>query len=215
MTDPYQVLGISPSATDDEVKAAYRKMAKQYHPDRNMGSEDAEKMMMKVNEAYGQIMDMRKNGGNSSYSHQGSGGTQDYYDPTAGFGGFGYRWGTPDFYTVRQLLNVGRYMEALQMLNRMPTRDAQWYYLSGRARQGIGDYISALNFARQAVNMEPGNAEYQAFLQEMNRGGQNYRQNSVPYGGTRSTCSNYCIACLLFNLCCRGGCGGGMRFCCI
>ena len=60
MTDPYQVLGIASSATDDEVKAAYRKLAKKYHPDHNNGSPEAEKKMMQVNDAYAQIMDMRK-----------------------------------------------------------------------------------------------------------------------------------------------------------
>ena len=157
MTDPYQVLGISPSATDDEVKAAYRKMAKLYHPDRNNGSEEAEKKMMQVNEAYAQIMDMRKNGGRASSSYQQSAGPQGYYNPFAGFGGFGYQQGygqaqgAPEFSTVRQYLSFGRYMEALQMLNRMDAHTAEWFYLSGRARQGLGDDIAALNYASRAI----------------------------------------------------------------
>lgn len=217
MTDPYQVLGISPSATDDEVKAAYRKMAKLYHPDRNNGSEEAEKKMMQVNEAYAQIMDMRKNGGRA---YQQSAGPQGYYNSFAGFGGFGYQQGygqaqgAPEFSTVRQYLSFGRYMEALQLLNRMDAHTAEWFYLSGRARQGLGDDIAALNYARQAVNMEPGNPEYQAFLQEMTSGGQAYRQQGMHFGGVQSLCQNPCLTCLLFNLCCGGGCGG-MRFCCI
>ena len=115
---------------------------------------------------------------------------------------------------MRQYLSFGRYMEALQLLNRMEAHTAEWFYLSGRARQGLGDDIAALNYARQAVNMEPGNPEYQAFLQEMTSGGQAYRQQGMHFGGVQSLCQNPCLTCLLFNLCCGGGCGG-MRFCCI
>ena len=59
MSDPYQVLGVSPSASDDEIKAAYRRLAKQYHPDRNNGSPEAERKMMQINDAYAQIVEMR------------------------------------------------------------------------------------------------------------------------------------------------------------
>ena len=51
MQDPYRVLGVSPQATDDEVKQAYRALAKKYHPDVNNGSADAEARMKEVNEA--------------------------------------------------------------------------------------------------------------------------------------------------------------------
>lgn len=214
MTDPYQVLGISPSATDDEVKTAYRKMAKLYHPDRNNGSEEAEKKMMQVNEAYAQIMDMRKNGGRASYQQSGPQGG--YYNPFGGFGyqqGWGgYQQGAPEFATVRQYLAFGRYMEALQLLNRMNMHTAEWHYLCARARQGLGDDIAALNYARQAVNMEPDNAEYQRFLQELTSGGQAYRQQSVRFGGIHQICQNPFCTCVLLNMCCGGGCGG-LRCC--
>ena len=219
MTDPYQVLGISPSATDDEVKAAYRKMAKLYHPDRNNGSEEAEKKMMQVNEAYAQIMDMRKNGGRSSSAYQQGAGPQGYYNPFAGFGGFGFQQdygqyqGAPEFSTVRQYLSFGRYMEALQLLNRMGAHTAEWYYLCGRVRQGLGDGIAALNYAHQAASMEPDNPEYQEFLRELTNGGQAYRRQGTNFGGIQSLCQNPCMMYCALNLCC-GGCGG-MRCCCI
>ena len=77
MNDPYQVLGVSPNATDAEVKAAYRRLAKEYHPDRNGGSAEAEKKMMQINDAYTQIVEMRKNGRSYSYGgySQGWGGS--------------------------------------------------------------------------------------------------------------------------------------------
>lgn len=219
MTDPYQVLGISSSATDDEVKAAYRKLAKKYHPDHNNGSAEAEKMMMQVNDAYAQIMDMRKNGGSSPYSSSGySGGYGNSYGGSyGGYSGGAYGGGAYSnaqrFAIVRQYLAMGQYYQALQILQQMNEHSAEWYYLCARARQGMGDDISALNFARQAANMEPGNREYSDFVNDLMAGGESYRQQGVDFGGIQhAVCSNPCLTCLLFNMCCGGGCGG-LRFC--
>ena len=219
MTDPYQVLGISSSATDDEVKAAYRKLAKKYHPDHNNGSAEAEKMMMQVNDAYAQIMDMRKNGGSSSSyssggSYGGSYGTYGGYGNTYGnsYGGGSYN-SAQRFAIVRQYLAMGQYYQALQILQQMNEHSAEWYYLCARARQGLGDDISALNFARQAANMDPGNREYSDFVNDLMAGGDAYRQQGVDFGGIQhAVCNNPCLTCLLFNMCCGGGCGG-LRFC--
>lgn len=200
MNDPYQVLGVSPSASDDEVKAAYRALAKKYHPDRNNGSPEAEKKMMQINDAYAQIVEMRKNGGQQSY-----GGYQYGY----GYGGSGQaQQHMPQYDEVRRQLQYGQYQTAMQLLEQMNTQTAEWYYLVARARQGLGDDIAALNFARQAVNMDPNNFEYLSFLQQMTAGSQQYRQRGMSFGGMQNfLCQNPCLTCLLFNLCCGGGCG--------
>lgn len=213
MTDPYQVLGISSSATDDEVKQAYRRLAKKYHPDHNNGSAEAERMMMQVNDAYAQIMDMRKNGGSSSYSSGGYGNAYGGYGGYNGYNGGGAYSGAQRFAIVRQYLAMGQYYQALQLLQQMNEHSAEWYYLCARARQGLGDDISALNFARQAANMDPGNREYSDFINDLMAGGDAYRQQGVDFGGIHNAvCSNPCLTCLLFNMCCGGGCGG-LRFC--
>ena len=200
MSDPYQVLGISPSASDEEVKAAYRRLAMRYHPDRNNGSEEAERRMMQVNEAYAQIMEMRKGGASQPF-----GGYQGGY----GYGGSGQaQQQAPRLFAVRRQLDMGRCQEAIQMLEQMDDRSAEWCYLYARARQGLGDDIAALSFARQAASMEPGNMEYMAFLQQLTLGGQQYRQRAMQFGGLQNAlCQNPCLTCLLFNLCCGGGCG--------
>ena len=206
MSDPYQILGISPSATDEEIKAAYRKLAKQYHPDRNSGSVEAERKMMQINDAYAQIVEMRKNGGAQS-----------------NYGGYGYQYGyggsgqaqqrAPELDQVRQLLYMGQYQNAMALLEQINSQTAEWYYLMARTRQGLGDDIAAINFARQAVNMEPGNMEYLSYAQELSMGGQQYRQQGMQYGGIQNfLCQNPCMTCLLFNMCCGGPCG--MRFFC-
>ena len=110
MTDPYQVLGVAPTASDDEVKKAYRQLCKKYHPDANVGKPDAaqaEKKFMEVQQAYEEIMHRRQGGGAragsgyngpqqqqnpygsyGSYGGYGQGGYQD--DPFAAFFGGGY-----------------------------------------------------------------------------------------------------------------------------
>ena len=74
--DPYKVLGVSRDASDDEIKQAYRRLAKQYHPDRNPGDATAAKKMQEVNAAYEQIKNPEKaqsHGGYSSYGSYGYG----------------------------------------------------------------------------------------------------------------------------------------------
>ena len=86
--DPYSVLGVSPSATDDEIKAAYRKLAKKYHPDVNQGSPEAEQKMKEINEAYDMVINHKYTPGQNSYGSYGqnrSGGT---YQGAGGFDPF-------------------------------------------------------------------------------------------------------------------------------
>ena len=61
--DPYKVLGVSPDASEDEIKKAYRKLSRKYHPDANMNNpnkEEAEENFKKVQQAYEAIIDMRQ-----------------------------------------------------------------------------------------------------------------------------------------------------------
>ena len=93
--DPYQVLGVSQGATDDEIKAAYRKLAKQFHPDLNNGSAAAETKMKEINEAYTLLIKSKGQGGfnqNSSGQRQGYG--QSGYGGYGGFGGNGNGYGS-------------------------------------------------------------------------------------------------------------------------
>ena len=92
--DPYKVLGVSRDASDEEIKRAYRRLAKQYHPDRNPGDTEAAKKMQEVNAAYEQIKNPEK-------AHPNQGGYGGYYDPFGGYrqqsygGAYGSRQGDP------------------------------------------------------------------------------------------------------------------------
>ena len=100
MNDPFQVLGVSPTASEDEIKAAYRKLAKKYHPDLNPGSATAEAKMKEINEAYTEAIKMKKGGytGSSSYGSGGAYGGNPYgqqYNPYGQQNPYGNRAGIP------------------------------------------------------------------------------------------------------------------------
>ena len=212
--DPYKVLGLEPGASDEEVKRAYRRLAKKYHPDLNPGDQEAARRMQEVNAAYEQIKNPEKFAGQQSGYGQGYGG---YYDP---FGGY-YRqqnYGgdqTGDQYqqAAYQYIRFGRYREALNALDNSAERNARWYYLSALANHGLGNQVTALEHIRRAVSMEPDNPEYLSALDQIEHGGAAYRRHAGNFRGFTmgfDPCTNLCL-CYLANIFC---CGGRGLFCC-
>ena len=195
--DPYKVLGVSPDASDEEIKRAYRRLAKKYHPDINPGDEEAARQMQRINAAYEQIKNPEKarpqSGGYGRYDPFGG-----YRPPTGGATGDRYQQ------AAMQYIRFGRYQEALNTLNSTGDRNARWYYLSALANDGLGNQVTALEHIRRAVSMEPDNLEYLRALQAIENGGMAYRRQAGNYRGYRmrmDPCSNF-ILCWLANLCC-------------
>ena len=201
MTDPYKVLGVRPDASDEEIKRAYRRLAKKYHPDLNPGDEMAAKKMQEVNAAYEQIKNPGPAGGYSGgYS-----------------GGYGYGQstdsGTDYLRAAMNYIQFGRYQEALNVLAQQSQRDARWYYLSALANDGLGNQITALEHIRRAVSMDPDNPEYLRALEIIEQGGNVYRRHAGFFRGFEmrgDPCGNMCLCYFLQLLCCGRG-----VFCCL
>ena len=209
--DPYKILGVSPNATDEEIKQAYRRLAKQYHPDRNPGDEEASKKMQQINAAYEQIK-------NPGAAHQGGSGGYSQYDPF-GFGGYQQRsYGNSDSgdnyqKAAMNYIRFGRYQEALNALNNSTDRNARWYYLSALANSGLGNQVTALEHIRRAVSMEPDNQEYIDALNRIEHGGAAYRQQAGNFTGF-SMGGSPCMSLCLCYLCQMLFCGRPVIWCC-
>ena len=203
MRDPYEVLGISPSATDDEVKAAYRALARKYHPDNyadNPLSDLAQEKMQEVNEAYDAIVRMRKEGGSSSQN----GG---YRAPNGGASRYG---------DIRNMIMQNRIMDAEMLLDGIPaySRDAEWFFLKGSVLHKKGWLEEAYNHFSTACRMDPNNREYRQALHRAEGGRQtgSYHTGGVPTGAGCSGC-DVCQTLICMDCCCECM-GGDLIACC-
>ena len=196
--DPYKVLGVDPSASDDDVKKAYRKLARKYHPDKYAESdlkELAEEKMKEVNYAYEQIQQMRA-GGSSSRS-SGSSQSQGNYN-----GGYNYA-------NIRRNINTGNIGAAEAELNSIDAGDraAEWHYLMGCVLIKKGYYVDAQNMINTACNMDPTNSEYRATRDRLNMQARGYGGGyQTANAGGCSGC-DVCSSLLCADCCCE--CMGG------
>ncbi len=189
MKDPYAVLGISPQASDDEVKTAYRELARKYHPDKysdNPLSDLAQEKMQEINEAYDTIVRMRQNGG-GQYAG-GSAGSR-YTD-------------------IRNMIRANRILDAEMLLDGVPSvsRDAEWYFLKGSVLYKKGWLEDATNHYATACRMDPHNAEYRTAWNQMQMNRQTGGYRTTNTAGGCSGC-DVCSSLLCADCCCE--CMGG------
>ena len=196
IANPYKVLEVSPNATNDEIKRAYRELSRKYHPDsyvNNPLAGLAEEKFKEVQEAYDQIMKERENGynsGNTSQASYSGSPEEDNVHMTA----------------VYNYLASRRYQEALNVLSGISNRTARWYYYSAVANAGMGNNLIASEHARQAVNMEPNNPEYNNFLNQFQWQNQRYQTTRTNMGGGYGTGNFCCDLWCADTLCeCMGG----------
>ena len=202
MNDPYKVLNVSPSASDEEVKKAYRDLARKYHPDNyhdNPLADLAQEKMKEINEAYEQIQKQRRAG--SGYGAP----RQSYYGTTSN----GYSSADPTMQQIRLAIARGDISQAERLLNAVSDHNAEWSFLMGNVCYRRGWLDEAQRYFETACRMDPENPEYRQALAAFNNRGyrpQGYQTVSTSCGN--DACSNWCLAALCCNLL-----GGGGYFC--
>ena len=205
MKDPYEVLGVSPDASDDEVKKAYRELARKYHPDNyqnNPLADLAEEKMKEINQAYDAITKARAVGGSaygsgsaaqSGYSYGYSSGSAYQQQRQSGGGGV--------YAQARQAVSRGD-LDGAEQLLQGASRNGEWYFLMGSIAYRRGWLDEARQNYQIAVQMDPGNMEYRQAFSMMQRGGYGYQPDMA---GAQCDGMDCCTAMMCMNCLC-GGC---------
>ena len=212
MTDPYKVLGVSPDASDEEIKKAYRALARKYHPDKYRDSDLADlasEKMKEVNAAYEEIQNIRKNGG--SQAGVGAGGGYNNYN----YAGNNSSSSNPKYNAIRRLINTGNVAAAENELMSFHEGDrtAEWNFLYGCVLVKKGQFVDAQRYFDIACSMNPYNNEYRTARENLRRRANGYG------GGYTTTSQGGCSTCdicsgLMCADCCCECFGGDLISCC-
>ena len=187
MNNPYKVLGVSEDASQEEIRTAYLKLVKKYHPDKYTDTdlkELANEKLVEINEAYEALT--KKNG---STQASGSGAYSNY--------GF---------------INQNNLQAAKQVLDTISVRNAEWYYLYGIIYLRQGWYDRANEYISRAYHQEPGNPEYANAYNTLRTTGSPYTRPSAGYDSSCSGC-DVCSGLLCADCCCECM-GGDLLRCC-
>lgn len=198
--NPYEVLGISENASEEDLKNAYRYLARKFEEDKNAGpplSDIASKKLEELNQAYDEIIRLRADKSSYSYGNKSSYG--------------GYTSNTP-YANVYTLLDEQKYYEAERLLDSIPeySRDAEWYYLRGRTYYYMGWYDSAEKAYKEAYERDRKNPKYKEAYENLSS------SRDVPYKQSSSSSCDACDICstLICADCCCECMGGDLIPCC-
>lgn len=197
--NPYEVLGLKPGASQEEIKKAYRNLIKQYHPDQygdNPLKDLAEEKMREINTAYDMLTKNATGSYDNSYSSSNSNSSNN---------------NSNDAYAlseIRRLIQSRNFSEAERRLNSIQNRNAEWNFLYGVILTNKGWFDAGLNHIQTAVNMDPNNFEYRQTLNSLHQRTSAYSGNYYRTTGNSST--NACDCCInlwcLDSICeCMGG----------
>ena len=202
MRNPYEVLGVSPDASDAEIKKAYRELARKYHPDNyqdNPLADLAEEKMKEINDAYDAITKSREGGG---YSGGGYGGGYSSASQSSYSSQGSSQSSSAVYQQARQLINSGSLDAAEQLLQGSGMKTAEWYFLMGSIAYRRGWLDEARQNYQIAVQMNPQNMEYRQALAMMQRGGYSYQPQSA---GSSCDAMDCCTTMMCLNCLCGGG----------
>lgn len=203
MNDPYQILGVGKNATDEEIKQAYKDLMRKYHPDNYAGNplaDLADEKAKEINQAYDEIMALRK--GSSS------GKSGEYTSSST----------NTQFADIRRMISAGRAIEAEELLNGMPQskRNGEWHFLKGTILYQRGWLSEAIRYFKTATELDPYNLEYRKTYERFTTQ-QSGNFSGNPYGGYRTRGSDSGCSCCLQLIaldCCCECLGGDLISCC-
>lgn len=198
--NPYEVLGVKPNASQEEIKAAYKKLIKEYHPDKytnNPLQGLAEEKVREINAAYDALKGNKKTNNNTSYTNSSDANSN------------------ASFQQIRILIQNGNLVEAERQLSQNTNRNAEWNFLYGVVLVNKGWFDKALYHLNTAVQLDPNNFEYRQTLNNLNSRSTSYSNNY--YRTTNRGGSDACDCCM--NLWCLDSigeccCGVDLIGCC-